>query len=160
MPRATFTVRPLAGTTFGAVVTGSEARRALRRGVRGALPDLARARPADLPGPAPDQGRAGRLRPALRRAGDRARADQQRARATARCAWTRTRRRRREGAEGQHGLARGFHLHAGPGQGRGVLGARDAGRGRRDRVGRHAGGLRRAGSRRPRADRGAAPTTP
>ena len=60
-------------------------------------------------------------------------------------------RRRRQDPQGQRGLARRFDLQADPGQGRGVQ-RRGRADGRRPyRLGRHAGGLRRARRRRREA---------
>ena len=105
--------------TFGAIVRGVELRALDDATWRGAPRGVARARPADLPRPVPHPRRAGRLRPALRRAGVRRRRP---SRTSARDGKVHSEPDddRVKGAAGQRGLAPRQHLHAGAGQGRRV----------------------------------------
>ncbi len=135
-------VEPL-DATFGAVVRDIELV-ALDDETWPQLPrSLDRARTADLPGPVPHD-RSSRTRSRCRFGDLEFKAVADLEHRQERQGPRRARRRRREVTAGQRGLAPRQHLHAGPGEGRGVLG-RDRARGRRaDWLGRHAGRVRSA----------------
>ena len=144
--------------TFGAIVRGLQLGRSTTP-PGGAPRGLARARPADLPGPVPHPGRAGRPSPCASASSS---SPPRPSRTSARDGTVHSEpgRRRREVAARQRGLAPRQHLHAGAGQGRGVHAPRSCRRGRGHRLGRHARRLRRARRRDPRPRRRASrPTT-